>query len=165
MSHRSKNGLALLLVAVIAIAAIGAALRSHSRHAPSVGLLSTTQTADVAWFARSQARLLGDPALQHATVILGPQTAQATGGVRLTKSEAYIVLYGRFRCDHCHDAATSGLGQHGRWHAGTLGYEVYWPPTAPPSPLAILGISADTRPDGLNLPPAKTIKRLAVVRL
>jgi hypothetical protein len=159
MSHRSKNGLALLLVAVIAIAAIGAALRSHSRHAPSVGLLSTTQTADVARFARTQARLLGDPTLAHASVILGPQTVQATGGVRLTKSEAYIILNGQFHCDHCHDAATAGLGEHDRWHARTLGYTVYWPT------LAVLGIQSDTEANGLNLPPTKTIKRLTIVKL
>jgi hypothetical protein len=103
--------------------------------------------------------MLGDPGLRHATVILGPQTMQATGGVRLTKSEAYIVLYGRFRCDHCHDPATAGLGQNGRWHARTLGYTVYWPS------LAILGIGDDTRPNGLNLPPAKSIRRLATVKL
>jgi hypothetical protein len=165
MSHRSKNALALLLVAVMAIAAIGTALRSHSKHDSSGSLLSPTQTADVAWFAHSQPRLLGDPGLRHATVILGPQTVRATGGVRLTKSQAYILLYGRFRCDHCHDPATAGLGEHGHWHARTLGYEVYWPRTAPPSPLAVLGISGDTRPDGLNLPPAKTIRRLTVIKL
>lgn len=163
MSPTSKNRMAALAAAAIAIAAIGTALRPHSGHPPS--LLSTAQRADIAWFARSQARLLGDPTLGQATVILGPQTAQATGGVRLTKSQAYIVLYGRFRCDHCHDPATAGLGHNGRWHARTLGYEVYWPRTAPPSPLAVLGIGADTRPNGLNLPPAKSINRTTVVKL
>jgi hypothetical protein len=165
MSHRSKNGLALLVVAAIAIAAIGTALKSHSKHHPNVSLLSTTQTAHVARFARSQARLLGDPNLSHATVILGPQTAQATGGVRLTKSQAYIVLYGRFRCEHCQDPDTAGLGDNGHWQARTLGFEVYWPPTAPPSPLAVLGITADTRPHGLNLPPRTSIHRTTVVKL
>ncbi|HEX5559392.1 MAG TPA: hypothetical protein VFX13_17380 [Gaiellales bacterium] len=128
-------------------------------------LLSPIQRAHVARFVRNQARMLGDTGLVNATVILGPQTAQATGGVHLSKSEAYIVLDGRFRCDHCHDPATAGLGENGHWYARTLGYEVYWPPTAPPSPLAVLGISAATRPYGLNLPPAKTIKRLTVVKL
>jgi hypothetical protein len=85
--------------------------------------------------------------------------------VHLTKSEAYIVLDGRFRCDHCQAPATAGLGENGHWYARTLGYEVYWPRTAPPSPLAVLGISGDTRPDGLNLPPAKTIRRLTVIKL
>jgi hypothetical protein len=163
MSRTGKNRLAFLVVAAIAIAAIGTALRSRPRHEAS--LLSTAQTADVAWFARSQARLLGDPALGQATVILGPQTAQATGGVHLTKAEAYIVLYGRFRCNRCHDPATAGLGEHGRWHARALGFQVYWPRTAPPSPLAVLGITADTAPHGLNLPPRASISRAAVVKL
>jgi hypothetical protein len=159
MSPRNKNRLALLVVAVIAIAAIGAALRSHSKHHASQSLRARSRMARVARFARSQAHILGDPGLAHATVILGPQTVQATGGVHLTKSEAYIVLSGRFHCDHCHDLATSALGQNGRWHARTLGYTVSWPT------LAVVGIASDTRPDGLNLPPTKTIKRLTVVKL
>jgi len=149
--------MAVLVVAVVAIVAIGTALRSRSGH--DLSLLSTAQTAHIARFARDQARLLGDPRLGHATVIIGPQTMQATGGVRLTKSEAYIVLHGQFHCDQCHDPATAGLGGRDRWRAKTLGYTVSWPT------LAVLGIGADTRPDGLNLPPAKTIKRLTVVKL
>ncbi len=104
-----QNRLAVRVVAVIAIAAIGSALRSHSTYAPpaSFRLLSTTQQARVPGSRATQARVLGDPRLGHATVILGPQTAQATGGVHFTKSEAYIVLYGRFRCDHSHDTVRS----------------------------------------------------------
>ncbi len=159
MSPRSTNRIALLVVAVIAIAAIGAALRSHSKHDPSQTLHAPSRMARVARFARSQARILGDPGLAHATVIFGPQTVQATGGVRLTKSEAYIVLSGQFRCDHCHDLATAALGQNGRWHAKTLGYTVSWPT------LAVLGIGTDTKPDGLNLPPITSINGATIVKL
>ena len=60
-------------------------------------------------FARQQAAKLGDPTLKQVTLFLGPQTPQATGGPKLTKSEALIILRGHFTCDHCHDPAMAGL--------------------------------------------------------
>jgi len=108
-------------------------------------------------FARNQARMLGDPTLARATVILGPQTVQATGGSRVSTSEALIIIRGHFHCDHCHDTATSGFGA--RWHATAIEYAVYWPT------LGVLGYTEGDGPHPLNLPPAKSIRRLATITL
>ena len=150
----SRARLALLIVVAAAIAATVVVVRSS--HPPrTAGRLTPAETARVAGFAREQARTLGDPGLRRATVILGPQTVQATGGSRLSKAEALIIIRGRFRCDHCHDSTTSGFGP--RWHATALEYTVYWPT------LAVLGYGSGDGPHSLNLPPAKSIKRLVTV--
>lgn len=155
----SRARIALLVVAVVAIAAAIVIVRSsHATHKAS--LLSPAETTRVARFARNQARTLGDPRLASATVILGPQTARAIGSAPgLPKTQALIILRGRFHCDHCHDAATAGLGFGHPWHATAIEYTVYWPT------LAVLGQTEGDGAHALNLPPASRIKRLVTITL
>jgi hypothetical protein len=147
--------IAALVAAAAAVAAVVMASSSHSGR--DTTSLSPSDTARVAHFARRQARILGDPRVSRAIVILGPQTPASTGGPSLAKSEALIVLHGRFHCDHCRDSKALGLGSP--WNATAVEYTVLWPS------LGVRGFGADNGAKPLNLPPASHIKRLTIVTL
>jgi hypothetical protein len=91
-------------------------------------------------FARSHAASLGDPHVRRVLLVLGPRSAAALGGPRLSRHEALIVMHGRFSCRHC------WIGNH---VDDTVDYVVAWPY------LAVRSWGGGT--NGINLPPQRRI--------
>lgn len=147
------------LVTVVALLVlVGVGLVLWPRHHAG-GMPSASQQARVTRFARQQAAELGDPTLRQVTLFIGPQTMRATGGPKLGKSEALIILRGHFKCDHCRDATLAGLGLGRSWKATGVEYTVSWPS------LGVIAYGSGNGPDPLNLQFTEGIKRALIITM